>query len=159
VHLAAIPAAKAATTLRLTHTTCRRSGALLRWIVPVETAPRGRILVEAADCVFDLLSPQAALFELAGPDVRPDWLRKINMTGEGSVAGAGLEIAAWISIESGRLYPLEAALVELEGIFAGELSFAGDPSPEPDNSEVRDVEAPRRSNAPPGIRAAALSRR
>ena len=159
VHLAAIPGAKAATTLRLTHTTCRSSGALLRWIVPVETAPRGRILVEAADCVFDLLSPQAALFELAGPDVRPDWLRKINMTGEGSVAGAGLEIAAWISIESGRLYPLEAALVELEGIFAGELSFAGDPGPEPDDSEVRDVEAPRRSNAPPGIRAAALSRR
>jgi hypothetical protein len=67
-------------------------------------------------------------------------------------------VAAWVSIESGRLYPLDGGLVDVEGIFTGELWFAGESGPLPDDSEVREVDAPRRSNAPPGIRAADLSR-
>ena len=110
IQLAGVPAAKALVTLRLMHTTCRASGALVRWIVAAEGPPRGRILVEAGDCVFDIVSPQAALFELAGASAHPEWLKSLRMTGEGSLTRPGLEVAAWVSTIDGRVTPLAARL-------------------------------------------------
>ncbi len=156
VQLATSPAVRANVELRLKHTTCRSSGAILRWLVPEDGPLPGRVLVDAADCVFDVASPRAALFELAGPKMRPEWLGLVRMAGEGSVASPALETAAWISTASGQVEPLEASAVELEGIVSGPFRFAGNPSVQPADSEVEGVEAPRRTTDPPGIRARAL---
>jgi hypothetical protein len=157
VQLAAVPRAKTSVVLRLAHTTCRASGALLRWIVPPEHSfPGGRVLIEADDCVFDLVPARAALFEFAGPERRPDVFRSVRMTGEGSVARPGLEVAAWIAPEDGRLSLLEPTAVEVEGIFAGPFRFAGEIGLRPADAEIVDCDAPRRTNDPPGIRAHAL---
>jgi hypothetical protein len=156
VQLATSPAVRASVELRLRHTTCRSSGAILRWIVPEDGPLPGRVLLDAADCVFDVASPGAALFELAGPKMRPEWLSLVRMTGEGSVASPALDVAAWISIANGRVEPLDALAVELEGIVSGPFRFSGNASAQPADSEVEHVEAPRRTNDPPGIRASAL---
>lgn len=159
------PSANTIVTLRLTHTTCRASGALVRWIVTPEELPRGRIAVEAGDCVFDILA-QAALFELAGAPlsselassekVPSEFLKSLRMTGEGSLTRPGLELAAWVSTIDGQVTPLESSSVEVEGLFAGEFRFAGESGTLSADSEVHDVEAPRRSSEPPGIDAATL---
>jgi hypothetical protein len=78
------------------------------------------------------------------------------MTGEGSVAGPELEVAAWISLEDGRLSPLAPTAVDVEGIFSGPFRFAGEIGLRPADAEVVDCDAPRRTNDPPGIRASAL---
>lgn len=153
VQLAAVPAAKSGLELRLTHTTLRDSGALLRWLVPAEGAPLGRVLVEAADCVFDVDSPRAALIELAGHEPRPNWLHSVRMTGEGSLAGPRLDVAAWVSTAVGSLSPFDGSDVEVEGLVAGPFRFTGDAGANPSASEVEESEAPRRSSDPPGIRA------
>jgi hypothetical protein len=156
VQLATSPAVRASVEMRLKHTTCRSSGAILRWLVPEDGPLPGRVLLDAADCVFDVASPGAALFELAGPKMRPEWLCLVRMTGEGSVAGPALETASWISTADGRVEPLDSSAVELEGIVSGPFRFSGDPSANPADSEVEGVEAPRRTIDPPGIRANAL---
>ena len=133
VQLAATPAAKSTSTLKLNHSTIRAAGAVVRWVVPADEAGlaktseqiRGSIEVEATDCVFDVDSPHAALFELAGPQPRPEWLRSLRMTGEGSVTRPTLEVAAWVSTLDGRLTALEGIPVELEGLIAGEFSLCG----------------------------------
>jgi hypothetical protein len=159
--LAGMPTAKSNLTLRLSHTTCRASGAVVRWIVSPEGPPRGRIVVEAGDCVFDIVTPRAALFELAGVPfdserAYSEWLKALRMTGEGSLTRPALEVAAWVSTIDGRVTPLANATVEVEGLFAGEFRFAGESDKLPADSEVHDAEAPRRSSEPPGIDAAAL---
>ena len=161
IQLAGVPAVKSTVTLRLVHTTCRASGALVRWMVTPEDQPSGRILVDASDCVFDIVSRQAALFELAGDQSHskgshPEWLRSLRMTGEGSLTRPNLEVAAWVSTIDGRVTPLESSTLEVEGLFAGAFRFAGESDQSPADSEVHDAEAPRRSSEPPGIRAAAL---
>lgn len=161
VQMAGVPAAKANVTLRLMHTTCRTSGALVRWIVTPEGPPRGRILIETGDCVFDIVSPRAALFELAGAPVQseqahPEWLKSLRMTGEGSLTRPGLEVAAWVSTLDGQVTPLASAALEVEGLFAGAFRFAGESDKLPADSEVHDAEAPRRSSESPGIDAASL---
>lgn len=164
VQLAATPAAKSTWTLKLNHSTIRAAGAVVRWVVPADQAApakssepsRGTIEVEAADCVFDIDSPHAALFELAGPQPLPEWLRSLRMTGEGSVTRPMLEVAAWVSTLDGRLTTLEGIPIELEGLIADEFHFAGEFPDRPAASEVHDSEAPRRSATPPGICAAAL---
>jgi hypothetical protein len=156
VQLAAVPKAKRSVVVRLAHTTCRASGALLRWIVSPESTPAGRVLIEADDCVFDVLPARAALFEFAGPERRPELFRSVRMTGEGSVSGPELEVAAWIAPEDGRLSPLAPTAVDVEGIFSGPFRFAGEISMRPADAEVVDCDAPRRTSDPPGIRASAL---
>ena len=181
MQLAGVPAAKASLTVKLMHTTCRRSGALVRWIVgpdgspqgglppggsPHMGLPHGRILIEAGDCVFDVVSPQAALFELAGAGAHSDpvhldrigsaWLKSLRITGEGSLTRPELELAAWVSTTDGRVTALESSTLEVEGLFAGAFHFSGESAQLPADSEVHDAEAPRRSSDPPGIRAAAL---
>ena len=176
IQLAGVPGAKSQFTVRLMHTTCRASGALLRWIVAPESPPRGRIVVEAGDCVFDIASARAALFELAGVPIpleraqiegahskqsqpercHAEWLKALRLTGEGSLTRPGLEVAAWVSTIDGQVTPLESSALEVEGLFAGEFRFAGESCALPADSEVHDAEAPRRSSAPPGINAAAL---
>ncbi len=153
VQLATAPLAKSTVELRLDHTTFRSSGALLRWIVPAVDRAAGRILVVADDCVFDVASPQAALFEFAGSQPRPDWLRSVKMTGEGSIARPTLDLAAWISTADGTLRLLDSSGIELEGIISGPFQFAGELGLQPSAAEVRDSEAPRRTSDPPGIRA------
>lgn len=156
VQLSGALTAKSPVEMRLAHTTLRSSGALLRWVVPAEDRRTGRILVEAGDCVFDVASPRAALFEFAGPEPRPEWLQSVKMTGEGSIARPTLDVAAWISTVNGRLASLDAAALELEGIISGPFQFAGEPGPNPSAAEVHDSEAPRRTSDPPGIRASDL---
>jgi serine/threonine protein kinase len=156
VQLAAAPAAHSTTVLRFNHTTCRVAGALLRWIVSAGGTPPGDVLIEASDCVFDVLSPGAALFEFAGTEPRAPWLRSVRLTGEGSIVPPDMELAAWISTDDGRLTPLEAAEIYVEGIFAGPFRFAGSASSTPLDAEIADCEAPRRETEPPGIRARAL---
>jgi serine/threonine protein kinase len=166
IQLAGVPGPKAQFRVRLTHTTCRASGALLRWIVTPEGTPRGRIVVEAGDCVFDVVSPQAALFELAGAPAQfegdgsqpghPEWLKTLRLTGEGSLTRPGLEVAAWVSTIDGQVRPLEGSALEVEGLYAGEFRFAGESNAVPADSEVHDAEAPRRSSEPPGINATVL---
>jgi hypothetical protein len=158
LQLAVAPAANSTTVLRLNHATCRSSGALLRWIVPAGEKPPGTVLVEASDCVFDVLSPGAALFEFAGTEPRTSLLRSVRLTGEGSLVPPNPEIAAWISTEEGRLTPLDAVEIELEGIFAGRFAFAGPPGLTPPDAEIIDCDAPRRGPEPPGIRARTLPR-
>jgi len=160
IQMAGVPSANASVTLRLTHTTCRASGALVRWIVTPDELPRGRIVVETGDCVFDILA-QAALFELAGapsPSEKApsEFLKSLRMTGEGSLTRPGLEVAAWVSTIDGQVTPLESSRLEVEGLFAGEFHFAGESDTLPADSEVHDVEAPRRSSEPPGIDTATL---
>src|SRR5204863_276490 len=146
VQLAAIPAAKTILALKLNHTTTRVAGALIRWVLPADDTAtaktsaraRGTIQVDANDCVFDIDSPHAALFELAGPQSRPEWLSSLRMTGEGSVTRPTLETAAWVSTLDGRLTTLENTTLELEGLIAGEYHFAGGISQEPAASEVHD---------------------
>jgi hypothetical protein len=159
VQLATVPAEKSAVVLKLDRTTCRASGALLRWVVPEDVARAGRVAIEACDCVFDVVSPGAALFEFAGGSPRTEWLRHVKLTGEGSIAAPMLEVAAWISTADGRVTGLDGTAIEVEGIFSGPLRFGGEPGPEPVDSEVEDFEAPRRTSRPPGIRAGALPRR
>jgi serine/threonine protein kinase len=159
--ISGVPAAKSVVTLRLVRTTCRASGALVRWMVPPEGPPAGQIVVEANDCVFDVIAPRAALFELAGDNshsrgAHPEWLRSLRITGEGSLTRPNLEVAAWVSTIDGRVTPLASTALEVEGLFAGEFSFAGESDRSPADSEVHDAQAPRRSSEPPGIQAAAL---
>lgn len=158
VQLATGPAEKSSLLLRFSHTTCRASGALLRWIVPAEGGPPGRILIEADDCVFDVVPVCAALFEFASPRSRPDWLRSVQMTGEGSVA-TPMEMAAWISTIDGRISPVQSPAIELEGIVTVPIHFAGQLGPRPSDAEVNDPDVPRRTSAPPGIRPAKLPKR
>jgi hypothetical protein len=124
--------------------------------VPEKIAPAGRVLVEAADCVFDIVSPRAALFEFAGPAPQLEWLRSVKMTGEGSLATPTLGVAAWISTVDGRITQIDPSAIELEGIVAGAFRFAGEQRAVPSDAVVLDSEAPRRSSASPGIRASAL---
>ncbi len=161
IQLAGVPAAKSIVTLRLVHTTCRASGALVRWMISPEGPPRGRIVVAAGDCVFDIVSPGAALFELAADPsqfegTHAEWLTSLRMTGEGSLTRPGVEVAAWVSTIDGRVTPLTNSTLEVEGLFAGAFQFAGESNRLPADSEVHDAEAPRRSSEPPGINAAAL---
>jgi hypothetical protein len=167
VQLAATPAAKSTVTLKLTRSTLRAAGAVVRWVVPTDDDAaakfreriRGTIQVESNDCVFDINSPRAALFELAGTQPRADWLRWLQMTGEGSVTRPTLDVAAWVSMLDGRLTNLDGVPLELEGLIAGEFHFAGKVSDQPEASEVHDSEAPRRSPTPPGIHADTLPSR
>jgi hypothetical protein len=152
VQLAVAPAASSTTVLQLRRTTCRESGALLRWVVPADGMPAGGVLIDAGECVFDVDSPLAALLEFAGPAPRTEWLRSVTMTGEGSLVRPDLEVAAWISTDDGRFTPLESAGIAMEGIFAGPFRFAGRPGPAPFDAEVVECEAPRRGTEPPGIR-------
>ncbi|HEY2251879.1 MAG TPA: hypothetical protein VGH74_12495, partial [Planctomycetaceae bacterium] len=156
IQLAGVPAEKTQVALRLIHTTCRASGALVRWIVVPEQPPRGQVVVEAGDCVFEIVAPRAALFELAGDKASPEWLRSLRMTGEGSLTRPGLEVAAWVSTLDGRVTPLDSSAIEVEGLFSGAFRFAGESDKLPADSEVHDSEAPRRSSESPGINAAAL---
>ena len=153
VQLATVPDSKSRVVLGLIHTTCRASGALLRWVIPADGSPAGSVLLEAADCVFDV-SPGAALFEFAGHRPRAEWQQSVKMTGEGSICPPTLDIAAWISMEDGQMIPLDSSVIELEGISAGPFQFASKASPRPADSEVRDCDVPRRTNDQPGIRAA-----
>ena len=153
VQLAATPRANKGMRLNLAHTTCRASGAVVRWIVPSAGRAGGRVLVEAADCVFDLVALHTALFELAGTEPRAELLRSIQMMGEGSVAGPGLEVAAWVSTETGRVTALDASSLALEGLLTIPLQFSGPAGVSPADSELREINAPRRSGEPPGIRA------
>jgi serine/threonine protein kinase len=156
IQLAAVPRAQKNTVLHLVHTTCRRSGAVLRWIVPSGDSPHGRVLVEAGDCVFDLIAARTALFELAGSSPSDGWLASLRMLGEGSVTAPGLEIAGWISTVDGRVTPLDASSLELEGLLSVPFQFAGRATTIPADSQVREIEAPRRSGEAPGIRASGL---
>jgi serine/threonine protein kinase len=164
VQLAAVPEAKQTVALQLTHATIRAAGAVVRWVIPTEGLEleesneriHGGIQVEANDCVFDIDSPRAALFELAGAQPRPEWLRSLRMTGEGSITRPTLEVAAWVSTVDGRLTPLDGMPLEVEGLIAGEFRFAGEFPEQPAASEVRDSDAPRRSPSPPGVHAATL---
>jgi serine/threonine protein kinase len=156
VQLAAAPAVGSETVLQMNRTTCRASGALLRWVVPAEGSPAGGVLIEAGECVFDVVSPGAALLEFAGAAPRLEWLPSVRMTGEGSVVRPDLEVAAWISTDDGSCTFLESAGIALEGIFAGPFRFTGPPGPAPFDAEVVDCEAPRRGIEPPGILARAL---
>jgi hypothetical protein len=164
VQLAVTPAAKSTMALKLTHSTTRAAGAVVRWVVPEDDSastktgerPRGMIQVEANDCIFDIASPRAALFELAGSQPKPEWLQSLRMTGEGSITRPTLEVAAWVSTLDGRLTALEGIPLEVEGLIAGDFHFAGEIPDRPGASEVHDSQAPRRSQMAPGIRAAAL---
>ncbi|MBI3861618.1 MAG: serine/threonine protein kinase [Planctomycetia bacterium] len=163
VQLAAAPAAKSKTVLKLSHSTTRAAGAIIRWVVPGEEALksgsparlRGSIMIEASDCVFDVASPRAALVELAGTgsEPRPEWLQAVQMTGEGSVTRPSVETAAWVSTADGRLTPLEGTALSLEGLVAGDFHFTGASATRVVDCEVHDSETPRRSPHPPGIRA------
>ena len=156
VHLASAPSTRAGVSLKLTHITCRSSGGILRWIAPDDGPLPGPVRIDAADCVYDVISPRAALVEIAGMKKRPEWLTLVRMTGEGSVAGPALEAAAWISTRDGRVEPLDASKMELEGIVSSPLRFAGEPGLDPADSEIEGVDVPRRTSDPPGIRASLL---
>jgi hypothetical protein len=156
VQLATSPSTRASVALKLVHTTCRSSGGILRWIVPAEGPLPGPVQIDAADCVFDIVSPKAALVEIAGPKKRPEWAALVRMTGEGSVASPSLEVAAWISTQDGRVQPLDTSTLELEGIMSAPLRFAGKPGLHPADSEIEGVDVPRRTSDPPGIRASLL---
>ena len=161
--LAGAPAPGERTQLSLTRTTCRRSGALLRWKLPEKVNSFGAVQVEAGDCVFDVAVGTGALFEIVGKPMQPSPLLAIRMTQpateEGSLAETGPEIAVWIDPADGTVTPADPAQLSLEGVSTGAFRFAGKVSADPAASQVSDFEAPRRAPHAPGIDATRLPTR
>jgi hypothetical protein len=149
------PAARNETIVRLERTTCRAAAALFRLARTEGPAPRGRISIEANDCVLDLLHPDGCLFELMSNSVS-EGTPRIKLTGEGSLAPETL-------VTTRRQQPLDEARlandapeIPVEGILAGPYRFTGTLSLRPADAEVHEYDAPRRSTIPPGIDAAML---
>jgi hypothetical protein len=144
--------------VKLQNTTCRRAGTVVRWKLPDDWQPTSSpvLLVEATDCVFDLLLGSSALIELASATAKPAWLRSARWTGEGSLAPPDLTVAAASTGSATTLTPIEAAALPLDGLSSGSFRFAAEFSLAPADAAVTEWEAPRLSTAPPGIRAPRL---
>jgi hypothetical protein len=153
IHVAASPASGDAIRIRLRESTCRNSGAIVRWLPGRKEKSRGDVLVEANDCVFDLLPNRAALFEIATAIPDRDWHARVTVTGEGSLAGDSPIVGARIDPETGRLLPLDAEELSVEGLVGGPFTFVGEAGNNPASSEILSYDAPRRSTVPPGMRA------
>lgn len=160
LNLASAPKPDLDLLVKLTGVTCREAGSLLRWQDADRASAKSRIVVEAADCVFDLQTAGAALFEFAGATLRPNWQQAVQMLGEDSLASPGLAVAAWSQIPARAWKPLDADELELEGISTAAFEFAGPLSMAPDDSALQNqsFEAPRRSPHPPGITPTLLAR-
>jgi hypothetical protein len=127
-----------------------------------ESGPPGKITVEAADCVFDLVGPhatalpQSALVEVVAPFLPSDLLDAIEVVGDDSLAGPDLLVGALAKPADGALVPLPADAIRLEGITTGPFRFAGPADEDPASSVIADYNAPRRSPDPPGVDATKL---
>lgn len=150
------PAAGEQLAMELQNLTLRRATALLRcrW---AETADsRGRILVEASDCVFDLSGQSASLFLFSSARPPLGWDRSVEMRGAASLARPDVVVAAWGNTADGAMEPLDTADLLLDGISAAAFEFAGPFSGTPADAAIRSFQAPSRSPRPPGIDAARL---
>jgi hypothetical protein len=77
----------------------------------------------------------------------------VTVTGEGSLAGDSPIVGARIDPETGRLLPLDAEELSVEGLVGGPFTFVGEAGNNPASSEILSYDAPRRSTVPPGMRA------
>lgn len=150
VQMAAVPASPR-TEIRFQDSTARSAGALLRWMPPAEKAIKGRIQIDAADCVFDVAAG-SALFEFVGESVPPTWMESLSLSGEGSLIPADATLAAMLHPSDGNRESLDGARMSLEGLLSGPYTFTGSIGDDPVASEIQTYEAPRRSSTPPGIR-------
>ena len=166
IQTAAVPTAKSPLEVKISHSALRDSGPVLRWIVSADSPdgkkeiepPAGAVTIEHENCVFDVVSPRAALLELASARTPPTWLRAIRIKGQGSLGPSALEVAGWVSTVTGQLTPLDSAEVEVEGIAACEFRFSGEATNFARDSEITSAEVPRSSSSLPGIRAESLPR-
>lgn len=147
--------ARSETVVRLDRTTCRGGMALFRLAPPDGGPSRGRMSIEANDCVLDLVTHDGCLFELTS-EGDSEATPQIKLTGEGSLAPSTLITATRRNATDFARFPLDISEIPVEGILAGPYRFAGTLSLDPSDAAIRDYDAPRRSPVSPGVDPAQL---
>jgi len=139
--------------VKLSGVTTRGSGPLLNWRLPDQPKNLGQVQIEATSCVFDLASPQVALFEFIGGPRREDWHKWISLVGADALMSEQSPPAAWLNRRSGKYETLDDRDLKLEGLFAVPYAFAGQYSANPADAELAEIRASisRRSVEMPGF--------
>ncbi len=118
----------------------------------VPDAP-GDIAIEASACVF-ACSPLIVLSASGSPQ---SLLRNIRWTGQGSLVVPKAMIAGRLPPTTfARPQKLDDAALSIDGLVRSEVTFAGERTADPADSEVTAWQAPLRSTDPPGIDASRL---
>lgn len=139
--------------LRFEHATCRQVDSVVHWLGGSGPPTGMRLAVEFRDCLLDLRSETGALLVLGSEKWSKGWIRRIRVTGEGSLIHPETALLAWRSTVADVLQPVDATELDLEGLLASPIEFRGPLSTNPVDSEAEEVSGPRRSGSRAGVRA------
>jgi len=112
----------------------------------------GNIAITAAECAF--APGNGALLLVSGEGNAKRLIRCIEWSGQGSLLQTGASVAARLQSDGGKIEPLDAAELAIDGLVASRIEFAGPADSGVANSRVVRWQAPLESADPPGIDAA-----
>jgi hypothetical protein len=143
-----LPRADEPILIHLTHATLRGGRALLE-SPSAGTGPAGEIQLRLEECA---LAPArgGALVALFGPQPEESFLRRLRISGQGTILSPEAPLAVWQGDYGGaRLVPDEQ--IEAGGLVRTSIGFAGGSLDQPAAARVVHWQAPLVSPDPPGI--------
>lgn len=152
-------------TCNLSRVTLRASGPLLRCWPTSESSPLSRLTLSANGCVFDLARPASrspaeparpALVAWMTGRLPTNWTSAIEWQMSGSLVEPELDVIARVDPTNGRRTRVDESRLQVDGLIASQLEFAGPVSPKPSDSALTSSDAPRTAEAPLGINADSL---
>ncbi len=138
---------------RLNRVTLRDATALLETGFTSQHDQIGQTVVEMNQSVFQLNKKEGTLFLFSSREFPKQWIKKYEVTGEGTLAGNNLSIAKWYETTTKKKRELDSQNMSLEGLVGGDFQFTGDNINQPADCVVKKWQAPLRSAQPPGINA------
>jgi eukaryotic-like serine/threonine-protein kinase len=154
-HLASLPREGRTSTIMLDHVTCRGVDSVIRFAPADHGGATGGISVVAADSVLDP-EPRGGLFGVYAAPNSSLTMPQVKLTGEGSIAPQEGAAAVLQDPATGGMQPWDEPPIDIDGLFACSIDYAGPMSRLTADAEVAENDAPRRSSIPPGIRAKLL---
>ncbi len=136
--------------LRLQHVTCREMGGVVRWWGEVGPPTGIRLTLDARDSLLHLRNENSAVCTLLSERYTSAWLKRLKVSGEGSVIPPETVLVTWQSDQSDETQVVDSPELDVEGLLAIPFQFRGPLSEDPRSAEVANVAGPRRSKSPPG---------
>ncbi|MCY2965959.1 MAG: hypothetical protein NT069_20400, partial [Planctomycetota bacterium] len=130
--------------------TCREMGGVVRWWGEVGPPTGIRLTLDVRDSLLHLRNENSAVCTLLSERYTSAWLKRLKVSGEGSLIPPETVLVAWQSDQSDETQVIDSPELDVEGLLAIPFQFRGPLSDDPRSAEVANVAGPRRSKSPPG---------
>lgn len=135
----------------LRRVTLRETGPLLRCWLTSENAPLSKLTLNATGCVFDLAraaktsaseAPRPALIAWMTGRLPSNWLSAIDWQLTGTIVTPDIDVIVRVDPANGRRIAVDESRLDIDGLVAAQVEFAGPSSSRPQDSLLKSSDAP-----------------